>query len=169
MGGALAVVWTNRQHQVVLQVWSKRLLPIALALLAWTLIRGFGPSQPEGHPRYFTIWGYTWIALAFAIVMVVALDNRHVLASLLANHVLRSVGKVSYGLYVWHCCVGVAVRNALNHVGWRCHLDAAILVWVSASLGMAYLSWVLLERPLLQLKRLFICQPSAFTQPAESV
>ncbi len=169
VGGALAVVWTNRRQQAMLRGWSRRLLPFALALLAWTLIRGFGPSQPEGHPIYFTICGYTWIAFAFAIVMVVALDDRHILASCLANDVLRSVGTVSYGLYVWHCCVGVAVRNAVNQAGWRSDLGAAILVWVTASLGVAHLSWVLLERPLLQLKRFFTCRPAALTLPAETV
>lgn len=168
IGGALAILWTNKRYQAELQLWSRRLLPVALALLTWTFVRGFGPSLPQGHPRYFTVWGYTWIALALAVVVVVSLDNRHLFASLLTNGVLRCVGKVSYGLYVWHCCTGVAIRNACAHLGWSWQLGWTTLVWMGASFGAAHVSWVLLERPALQLKRLFACQQSALLEKAET-
>lgn len=168
IGAVLAILWTNRRYQVKLQFWSKRLLPVALALLTWTLVHGFGPSLPAGHPRYFTVWGYTWIALAFAIVVVVSLDHRHVLTSLLTNGALRSVGRVSYGLYVWHCCVGIAVRDACAHYGWRWQLGCTTIVWIGASFGAAYVSWVLLERPALQLKRFVVCQQTALPKRAQT-
>ncbi len=67
------------------------------------------------------------------------------------------VGRISYGLYVWHALLSYVSYGVFARVG--LHLAPGSLVraalLTAVSLGVASLSWVVLERPLNELKRHF--------------
>ncbi|MGZ8218733.1 acyltransferase family protein [Methylomagnum sp.] len=79
-------------------------------------------------------------------------------AKLLALAPLVYLGRISYGLYVYHIPVlqgpiGVAVHGFLglnDPVAWR-----AWLVDLPITIGIAALSWRLFEQPILRLKERF--------------
>ena len=78
----------------------------------------------------------------------------------LANRGLRFVGKISYGMYVWHVMVIRAITNLIPspelesaHALWW---DYGILVFgtIVITILIAMLSWYIIELPILRLKRL---------------
>ena len=77
------------------------------------------------------------------------------------NPVLRHLGKISYGLYIYHCLIFWSFRVSPLHlkiVLWEHHYWGDLAI-VAIDFGLAYgvtlLSWYLIETPILDLKRFF--------------
>jgi peptidoglycan/LPS O-acetylase OafA/YrhL len=108
----------------------------------------------------------TLIDLAYACVMIIALEKRlgRHLGKLLSGRFLGSIGKYSYGMYVVHQFVLFELGRAgipYNPVG----LAAAILlIWLAARL-----SWNLLEKPFLRMKRYFEYTPQSSASTLKSM
>jgi peptidoglycan/LPS O-acetylase OafA/YrhL len=87
-------------------------------------------------------------AMGFALVIAAAAAGRGRAVAWLAVRPLVGLGIVSYGVYLWHLPVILAVREAGL-------LPAAFVPRLAFVLplvvGAAYLSWVLVERPVLRL------------------
>ena len=85
---------------------------------------------------------------------------------LLDLRVLRDIGKVSYGVYVLHMFAPGQVAKVA-----RLGLDptwfASPVVWLVATLGAAFASWYLFEKPINALKVYFPYLPSS--QPSAMV
>jgi peptidoglycan/LPS O-acetylase OafA/YrhL len=106
-----------------------------------------------------------WIVLSFtalgslAFVYLAMFSSQPWLQAILRNRFLISTGTVSYGLYLLHKIPMDAVQSL--------HLDkfplVSLLGSVAAALILAFLSWNVLEKPFLRLKRFFKLQP---IQPA---
>lgn len=62
---------------------------------------------------------------------------------------LCQIGRISYGIYIWHMLVVLAIGPHLDAIGWNAAehniLRAAALT--GASIGVAALSWIALEKP----------------------
>ncbi len=88
--------------------------------------------------------GFLLVALLAVVVVVTAADDRSTTARLLSWEPLRQVGLVSYGLYLWHWPVYVALTP--DRVG---ATGPALLVLRLAGTGvLAAGSYVLVERPI---------------------
>lgn len=126
----------------------------ALVVLASTI--GVGNED-----RRFSVLGYPCLALFFgSLVSFVVDDEPSRLHALLELRPLRYVGTVSYGVYVVHwplvACAIPKLReiHAATTSPWAAVGVAAIttaFVW-AASLLVAHLSFVVIERPILALK-----------------
>jgi peptidoglycan/LPS O-acetylase OafA/YrhL len=99
------------------------------------------------------------LALFFAGVLSVAVAGNTILSNLLRLRFLRHIGKISYGLYMYHFPVFVAVDKFL----WHAFPGEPGLVPLAHPVGkivLTYLvtltSWKLLESPLLRLKGRFV-------------
>ncbi len=101
------------------------------------------------------------ISLCFAwLVYNAAKGFRGPLGRLLENKWLAAIGKISYGLYVYHLFVPVMVDYVFAHTSlpekYASHpvilrvLMYAVITWIIAGL-----SWVIIERPVNSLKRFF--------------
>lgn len=125
-------------------------VPIVLVLV-WLLAHWTGGDVPT------IVWVpvfYAALALALALLLAWTVSNPDApLVRLLASPPLRWLGLVSFGLYVWHPFAGALVtRVPLAHLE---HADAALLAFVAylaLTLGMAALSFRLIERPFLKLR-----------------
>ncbi len=116
------------------------------ALLTW-ITPGARPLQEiVGVPLLTLVWG----AL---VLSVVAHGSDTALARTLGVRPLRAVGRISYGLYVFHMPAIFLVSCAA--VQWRPGTSLAAIYWVgyAATFAVATLSWHLWERPWLSLKR----------------
>jgi len=109
--------------------------------------------------------GYTAIAALFAGVLVIVLTGPRdgVLHRVLVTHPLRAIGKYSYALYVVHPVVSqtmareIAERYDLPLV-FRSQIPLSIAIALASGVvafAVAWLSWHLLERHFLALKRFF--------------
>ena len=92
------------------------------------------------------------------------------LGTLLRHHLVRRIGMISYGLYVWHKFVPLMIEDTLN----ACHAPAlwydllllghskgvlfgmtSVATSLALSFLVAELSWRLFESPINRLKRHF--------------
>jgi peptidoglycan/LPS O-acetylase OafA/YrhL len=149
--GPLVAVLVHLGHRITPKV---RLLAIpALAYLVWTLC----------YARVDDRWLYEWaigpIDIAWTIVMVAVLGGGHVFARALRLRPVVWIGKISYGLYLWHLPVFVLLYR---HVRFR-HLPnwLPFVLAMFVTFACATFSYYVVERPFLRRKR-----PRGSTDPA---
>jgi len=157
IGALLAIALRARTGRRLLERHGRRVLFAAVlyvvAIIA--LKHNFAPVEPD-----FAIGNQTIVAIAFALSMYLALDGaRH--TRWLRSTPLRAAGKYSYGMYVFHLPmihVWGALRSRLAPWAAGFPLLMALLdigaVLILSTL-LALLSWRLIERPFLRLKRAF--------------
>ena len=106
---------------------------------------------------YKEVWGYTLLNYLFA-VLIYCVARTHLLTGILESAPLRYLGKISYGLYVYHYGI-IAIVTALFRkygVDYSLRSPQMFAVAMSATVLIASLSFYLLERPITNLKdRLF--------------
>ena len=92
-------------------------------------------------------WGYTWgltvVQISALVIIVTAVTAPGSWPSrVLSARPLPAIGRISYGLYLWHFPVFLVVRH-------RIHMSQpmATLVGLGASFALAYASFVLVEQP----------------------
>jgi peptidoglycan/LPS O-acetylase OafA/YrhL len=157
MGALVAVALRSVRGRAVL---SRAAWPATAAGLAGFLLFG-GAFGFDMHARAMEVWSHTFLAIGFGGLVAAAAraDERDWLGRLLAAAPLRFLGRVSYGLYVVHFFVHVAALAALrarpataallaSRVGYAMYAATGAAV----SVGLAVLSWNLLERRFLELK-----------------
>ncbi len=143
---------------------------IGCALAAWTMLwpglpgtlrhpvtRWFGPlalvavgiaaSTVELTSRSLYRWGYLLFGLATAL-LIADLYARGLTSRLLRWPPFVAVGRISYGLYLWHWPVFIVINGSRVH--WS-PLPLTLLRF-SVSGVLATLSFFLVERPFLRLK-----------------
>jgi peptidoglycan/LPS O-acetylase OafA/YrhL len=107
----------------------------------------------------------TGIALAGALLISGVVDQRWWLTRALGSRVPRAIGRVSYGLYLWHLLVLFWVSSSLQGLGtWETLGLSAVLTAVAVTA-----SWFLVERPVLRWGHRRFARPgSAAAQGATS-
>jgi hypothetical protein len=89
--------------------------------------------------------GYFLFALAVALVIVSIVTAQGApLATALGNPVFRYLGRISYGIYLWHLPLFLILDAATLHLAGL----PLLAVRMTASVGMATLSYVLVEEPI---------------------
>ena len=120
---------------------------------------GYPLLMPEA---YQFIWGYTLLGYFFMVV-IYAVVHYGLFINLLEWPVMRYLGKISYGLYIYHFPV-IWFSTRIRDLGLS-ERDAKPLVFVIAfivTLLLASLSYRFLEKPLLNLKdRFFSLKPDS--------
>ncbi len=134
-----------------------------LAIIAYHRTTGFlgGPGQAVGH---------TVIAALFAglLVMTLASPRAGWLTRFFTQRWLRTLGKYSYALYLFHMVIHRLVREYVYgledfHTLMGSRLPGQLVFYAictSLSLAAAWVSWHVLEKHFLRLKRLFPTHPT---------
>lgn len=128
---------------------------------------GMGIHPFEARHWYWPVIGATNLYVLSALLLVHILHSRR-LAAFLDTWPLRAMGRISYGLYVWHLVmVEVAWAVARLRVGSSDSIDITKSLVVQfafvlplalvLSVLFALVSWYLLERPFLRLKSRWSC------------
>ncbi len=133
----------NRGWSLIGSRWGKRvarLLPVlGLAGLAFAAHRATGTAH-DFHNGLLA-------AVAIAAVMViasVALDQRGLVARVLACRPLVGLGAISYGVYLWHWPIFMVVNG--ERTGWSG--TPLFLARCVATVAAAAASWWLIEQPI---------------------
>lgn len=110
-------------------------------------------TQPQNLPTL------SLLALFFASLIAVALAGAPLLSALLRSSLLRHIGKISYGIYMFHFPIFVLVDKTLwklfpGEPNWAVHL-AHPLGKVVLTYLLALASWRIVESRLLSLKARF--------------
>lgn len=149
--GALGACWREASGSVPESVrrWSVWIVPACIIEIG--LARWLG-----GAGIIFTILD----SLAVAVVslwFVLAGTNGFsgIFGTFLMNPVIQYLGRISYGLYVWHMFAPAFLRNLLKVAGlpetWN-HGFIGFLLLFLGTVAVASVSWIILERPLNRLK-----------------
>jgi peptidoglycan/LPS O-acetylase OafA/YrhL len=157
MGALVAVALRNERGRAGL---ARLAGPATAAGLAGFLLFG-AAFRFDMHARAMEVWSHTFLAVGFGglVAATARADERNWLGRLLAAAPLRFLGRVSYGLYVVHFFVHVAALAALRARPATAALLASrsgyllyAATGAAVSVGLAVLSWNLLERRFLALK-----------------
>ena len=106
--------------------------------------------------RLFIVFYDSFIAILFALLIHRAAESRQDTAGqFLQFQPLRYIGKISYGVYIYHPFVPHLVAGFITLVGIHEETSngAKIIASYLISFGIAAVSWQLIEKPLLSLKR----------------
>ena len=113
-----------------------------------------------------TAFADTFLALGFGGMLIAAIvpePGSSLYARLLCLWPLKSIGTVSYGLYMTHILIFTVIGSfelrMLRYGAWG-NL-AVVVTRIVLSLGFAALLWVGFEKPILRLKRRFESPPKA--------
>jgi peptidoglycan/LPS O-acetylase OafA/YrhL len=140
IGALLAHLWVRRRIH----------LP-GLAIAGWASVAflAFCAVQMRPSTGFLYLGGFTLVAAAAAIVLLAILDSTWTAKKFLRTRPMRAVGRVSYGLYVWHPLVFVWSVHYTRH--WRA---APRFVFALAATALTtFISWNLIEEPFLSWKR----------------
>ena len=158
LGIVAAALWGNCGFRKWLNANTALLYSLLCAFLVGVLgIAAWFPSH-ESLPTQTV--GYSWIAIFYFLILLLVL-SRPVgpVARIARVSWLRELGRVSYCLYIVHTGV-----RLLCHVFIVAVLNNRVSSWegiagnvlaAAASYGIARMSWIYFERPLLQCGHMF--------------
>jgi peptidoglycan/LPS O-acetylase OafA/YrhL len=167
MGALAAVLARNRPELWRLAGYTGPLAIGAIGGLAAMAIinRPLVVSDPSMQTLGLTLFAVLFGAL---LVFVLSLPARHLLIRWLEWGPLRFVGKVSYGIYVFHWFVVVELTSRWTAFGFPPGLGnqlAFLTAVLTISLLLATLSWYAYERRFLALKEYFVSPSHAKSVP----
>ena len=155
VGSLVAILSMNRGGQLFLNrllTWRFSTLFLSLAVFLQLLL-----IQGHGWPVYLTFFELV-VAFLFAWVVWHASNGfRGLFGRILENCMLVYLGKISYGIYVYHLFVPGLVIFILNSL----HLDmlnsepGVKTLNILTTIAIASISWHLMEAPINNLKRRF--------------
>ena len=151
VGITLALVAANHEVKVSKALVTAILISAAAALLLGPDISAGGSWLLVLYPICATIAGaLLWLTI-----------NTRILSALLSHKTVRYLGKISYGLYVYHLLAIYAVLAAFQRLGIQHSPEnfAYYLCWLvlalALTIGMAAISYRFVENPFLRWKSRF--------------
>jgi peptidoglycan/LPS O-acetylase OafA/YrhL len=137
LGGALAMLLSLRGHR-----------PLPRPVVQGAAVIGFGGFVAmlllvPDTVRWMYLGGFTIAAAACALTVVVAAQPGGWVRRIFSTPPLPAIGRISYGLYLWHWLLYVAISPERVHL----HGVWLLAVRVAATFVAANLSYHLLELP----------------------
>jgi len=100
---------------------------------------------------------YLWtpaLSLAVAGILLAGASGGRLALALLGNRLMHFIGIVSYSMYLWHFPILVALKEGGFFAGeGSVRLGSAILVGLPLTLAIASISYYLVERPFMRMRR----------------
>ncbi|MBL8732338.1 MAG: acyltransferase [Planctomycetes bacterium] len=152
-GAGLALLWNSALQQRTVRLARWLLVP-ALVLVGFVLGQPVSAVDPA-VPPWFEIVGFTGIAAAFTVLCAVALAGGRWVHLLLAQPLLVWIGRVSYGVYIWHVLLAEIVIRIADTVHASASLPLRAGIWFALLLPWAALSHRAFELPVQRLRGRF--------------
>lgn len=140
---------------------ASRVLPTVFAVAAFALVVMFVLIDPfYSSSRVILIGGQTALAVAFGCIVFFAATTGGWLATAVSAEWLRRWGKISYGAYVWHWPLRLALDLRYSRIppatepAYQMLRAVGFLVFgLSATYGLAWVSYYAFEQYFLRLKQ----------------
>ncbi len=175
LGGAAAAALRIPAYSAQLLAMHRRFLVWSgmIFLAGLVITRGFWTGTLTGASIGYTIVAASFTLLLVAIVGAEA-SNSSGWIDIFRLRPLRMIGKYSYAIYIFHkplhTFVGRPLVAALKiNISQSIFWSAAyIVIMTAATFGLAWVSWRVLEKPFLDLKRFFTPSFPVRTSPGTS-
>jgi peptidoglycan/LPS O-acetylase OafA/YrhL len=119
-------------------------LPVVLLFVMLAAVQSMGGEPVAWRSSWW--WnggGFTLAAFVSALlVLLAATGSVRVISKLLELPLLVRLGRISYGVYLWH----YVIFKAISHSGIAL-TDVEKLHWIGVSIAAAVVSWVAIEQP----------------------
>ncbi|MEO6502749.1 MAG: acyltransferase [Jatrophihabitantaceae bacterium] len=122
---------------------------------------------PTGWEGFFKHSLYGLCALLLLAPLTLAPPGR--LAAALSWRPIRYLGEISYGVYLWHLPLLLAIQDRLGYATFSGHFWVLLALTVLSTVLVASLSWRLLEQPLMRRVSSRYRDPSPPAVPASAV
>lgn len=175
LGSVLAIaVRSDRACQVLDVLMRPRwmLLFLLVVSLPYVTAKALGNHIATDALRYFVV------AVCFTLLLAVAVarPKSSLLSTTLSSRTLTTLGKYSYGLYVYHGMLAdgfdvwfpSALLQRFVHFAALAVL-LKVVISIACSMAVALVSWTLFENPLLKLKKYFEYREPQHATPLGSV
>jgi peptidoglycan/LPS O-acetylase OafA/YrhL len=159
LGGLLAIVARDAGSLRQASRWA---LPVGVVAALAVAVLFLSDRGMRAFDERVQIFGYTGIALLFAALLTAVVSGMSLgLQDVLVQPVLGFFGRYSYALYVVHLEVAHQLARLANNRGGLpvvlgSNIPAALgftAAGIGISIGIAWLSWHVIERHFLKLKR----------------
>ena len=155
IGALLALAWNSDIPKQRLQKYLTRLiLPIGIILYTTCLILYHYRIKPS---VFFTLGDFS-ASLIFAwLVSSAGLGFKGLVGKVLEWKVLNYLGKITYGIYVYHYFASLILVPLLSRIGFNLPVPGFSNFVLSSllTIAVASLSWHWIEQPINNLKRYF--------------
>lgn len=170
-GAGALVAWTLKTREggrLIPRAW---LLPaFAVAAGCWIVARNLRLLEGTGHVALAVVDLLETVTITF--LLIILLQNLcPPIVRIFSCRPLVAVGKISYGVYVWHMLVVYAFDPLLARAGITL-TDHSVLrcgILTAASLAVASLSWIAIEKPFLLWVRKLTAEDGLWTLLRERV
>ncbi|MBI5029627.1 MAG: acyltransferase [Chloroflexi bacterium] len=148
--GVLCAYLMRRSFTKNLIQTHRRALYTLMFILAFSL--AFLPTHlaPEDHSVEMNTYGYSLLALLYACFLLIAItEQRGLVSKLTQNPLLRQLGILAYGIYLFHDPVNRLAHAMLLNQTPHLQTVADILVTLlsfTITLALAYFSWHTFEK-----------------------
>jgi peptidoglycan/LPS O-acetylase OafA/YrhL len=146
-GSLLALLYQQEYFQVLILRKAKMIKAGAWISAAILTIFFFTISYLDRH-----LYNFYFVIIeiaAFIIILNSLINKSDFINKVLRNKILMFIGTISYGLYLWHYPI---IRFFHQYDFSR---FATAVLAIATSLAMTILSWYMIEKPILKLKRKF--------------
>ncbi len=164
LGCLIAMIVRNSKWRVAVAPWVRYLAATAAAAI---LVCVIAQRSPHNSGLAMQTAGYTCFALLYGALIFSAVANtRSIVSTQLRRPVLRTFGKYSYAMYMFHMPLAIALERIAGKVGAQMSEPEKVGLWmvvmvvgVSLSFLVSLLSWHLIERHFLKFKSRFAARP----------
>ena len=169
-GGVLAIAWRTPALRLRLEQHAGKVALALLAIIGAWLVGKAGLNWPSWSAAQ-QAGGYSLIAIFFAALHVLSLrlSPSSTIYRVLSSYPAIQLGKLSYGIYLFHLPLEVVARNLGYHP--KLQVAAAQTAWptvvgytlanAAVATLAAWLTWNLFEKHVLRLKDYFTYRKSA--------
>lgn len=155
MIGALLGLWSlNPSSFIYTATIRKHFLFIVLFFFV-VLCINYMPLTNNKLYYFFKVLLSSLVAILsfFSIATLISpKNNTTFLHNLLSTSALVYIGKISYGVYLYHHLVYRFVDSILYHFHWSMPIILTFIIKVTITIACASFSWFVIEKPLLNLK-----------------
>lgn len=122
---------------------------LALPALGWLQGDELYHGAPTRHP-VLAYW-HLYAAVCVALILVAISSGRNFADVVLQSAPLQWLGRISYGVYLWHYPVMVVVRENMGGMeAVRADFTSFFMAGFTITITLAFLSWHWLEAPILR-------------------
>lgn len=152
IGGLISYYRQNTlQYNRIIKISKKLILPFGILFVLVNFI-------PRIYEIHDVLTFYTSV-LFFVFVLVISLEENKIMSNLFNHKSLYFIGKISYGIYVYHGLLRPYFKTYI-YENMQQYINNGIVcsllftgIATSISIVIAWISWQLIESPVLKLKK----------------